>query len=536
MVVPMGLSLEANGTDIVPLASPSLAAEYPTAIDPQHQQYWGQQCEKEEENTTRLWYNNVNGIKSESKADAILLHQYFKEAGVDVAMICEHNLNTEQFTAQQLLKNVGLQTHNSFRVSATNNDVFSKSNYKPGGTATMAMGRMPCKVADSGIDPTGMGRWSYITFRGKEGVKVTVVTAYRVCPKAIGACGPTTSTFVQCNKLLQQGKDQPNPRKQILEDLQDQIITWTMEGHDVILGIDANDDVDRNNSEIQRFFDETGLISAHEHLYEEDFYDDNPLPPTFIYGKKKTDFIACTPRIFSCIKRCWIEPANMGIESDHRALAIDLDTELTFNGTIPNIATENQRIVKSTCTRTALRYREELHKILTDGSIYLRLRRLQTQIRREGRPTNNAKKKAKKLDREVTAAMLKAKDRCRYNRKHDAWSPKLIERCLKLKYWSIKMKETRTNKDMSHVLDPIAEKYEDLLDGELVTDEEEIKNRWLEAKSEMKEAKKRAIELRDEHLAELAKAKAIQNNVTAEAAIKQIRQTEMTRRMFAYLQ
>ena len=91
------------------------------------------------------------------------------------------------------------------------------------------------------------------------------------------------------------------------------------------------------------------------------------------------------------------------------------------------------------------------------------------------------------------------------------------------------------DKDLSYVQNPIVEKYAELSDKMLITDEEEIKENLEKAKTEMKDAKKRAIKLRHEHLTELAKAKAAQNNTTEEAAIKQIQHTETVVKMFAYL-
>jgi hypothetical protein len=37
------------------------------------------------------------------------------------------------------------------------------------------------KVVDSGRDDTGCGRWLYITYAVKEGNKIEIVSAYRVC-------------------------------------------------------------------------------------------------------------------------------------------------------------------------------------------------------------------------------------------------------------------------------------------------------------------------------------------------------------------
>jgi hypothetical protein len=64
---------------------------------------------------------------------------------------------------------------------STTKDKFETSSFKPGGTASAALGKMVHRVVKTGRDDTGCGRWSYITFNGKENKYITVINAYRVC-------------------------------------------------------------------------------------------------------------------------------------------------------------------------------------------------------------------------------------------------------------------------------------------------------------------------------------------------------------------
>jgi hypothetical protein len=60
-------------------------------------------------------------------------------------------------------------------------DKFETTYHKPGGTVCGALGKMLHIVVDSGLDDTGCGRWSYITYAAKEGNIVAIVSAYKVC-------------------------------------------------------------------------------------------------------------------------------------------------------------------------------------------------------------------------------------------------------------------------------------------------------------------------------------------------------------------
>jgi hypothetical protein len=54
-----------------------------------------------------------------------------------------------------------------------------ESNYKPGGTATSALGHWSSRALRSVKDPAGCGCWSYICL-GKNDKKFAIVTVYRV--------------------------------------------------------------------------------------------------------------------------------------------------------------------------------------------------------------------------------------------------------------------------------------------------------------------------------------------------------------------
>jgi hypothetical protein len=62
----------------------------------------------------------------------------------------------------------------------TSSDKFEITHYTPGGTAKIALGPWVYRVVVSGSDPTGCGRWTFITYSGEENKRCTVISAYRV--------------------------------------------------------------------------------------------------------------------------------------------------------------------------------------------------------------------------------------------------------------------------------------------------------------------------------------------------------------------
>jgi hypothetical protein len=52
------------------------------------------------------------------------------------------------------------------------------SHFQPGGTATIVCDNWVSRIIDKGEDHVGLGRWSYLTLRGKGSTKITIITTY----------------------------------------------------------------------------------------------------------------------------------------------------------------------------------------------------------------------------------------------------------------------------------------------------------------------------------------------------------------------
>jgi hypothetical protein len=116
------------------------------------------------------------------------------------------------------------------------------SNSQPGGTATVICENWTSRVIDRGEDPLGLGRWSYVTLRGKGTTKVTVVTVYN----ATTSSGDTTNFQQQQRVLsrLHREHDQrvaAQPRRQFILVFQGWLESRIDDGHELIVGMDVND-------------------------------------------------------------------------------------------------------------------------------------------------------------------------------------------------------------------------------------------------------------------------------------------------------
>jgi hypothetical protein len=126
---------------------------------------------------------------------------------------------------------------------STTKDKFDTSPFKPGSTASAALGEMVHRVVKTGRDGTGCGRWSYITFKGKDNKHITVLTAYIVCSQR--EPGDTTASKKQ--QCIQYADEELipyvlDPHNQTLIDLQYFFQELQQGCNKVILFLDANQD------------------------------------------------------------------------------------------------------------------------------------------------------------------------------------------------------------------------------------------------------------------------------------------------------
>ena len=87
-----------------------------------------------------------------------------------------------------------------------------------GGTAMMALGRMSGYVLDTGVDDTGLGRWSWIRLGAGVGEAMTItriVVAYQPCEPGCNSKGKTV--FEQHQRYFEAKGDFRSPRTIIHE-------------------------------------------------------------------------------------------------------------------------------------------------------------------------------------------------------------------------------------------------------------------------------------------------------------------------------
>ncbi len=165
-----------------------------------------------------------------------------------------------------------------------------------------------------------------------------------------------TVTAQQTQILLQQGVTNPNPRAQFISNLIQQITTWRHQNKEVLIGMDANENVDDPRSKIMCLFAETDLIDLHYHRH----------PATMKLashqqGSHPIHLMIGSPLLTSSLTHAWILPFGKPtlIKGYHWLLGLDFDAETLFGsrpstpspGLIHGVNSRHEQHVHQFCKR-----------------------------------------------------------------------------------------------------------------------------------------------------------------------------------------
>jgi hypothetical protein len=188
--------------------------------------------------------------------------------------------------------------------------------------------------------------------QGRQGVTIIAVTVYRPCDSP----GPSTVNQ-QHRRYLAKKKRIEEPREALYTDLFQEITRWKLEGSQIILGIDANEDI-RTGSTAD-FFRAAGMKEAILDRHQE-------LSPPATHNRNQSrqpiDGIWVTPGLTAVA--AGYEAFGKGCPSDHRALWADFTYEDAYGYSPPPLTAPDARRLRADDPRLTDRYNERLKAAL----------------------------------------------------------------------------------------------------------------------------------------------------------------------------
>lgn len=344
---------------------------------------WGHYPDDIDQSSTfRVLFNNPCGL---GLGTNLLGTQYslsiVESLGVGGLCLAEMNLNWGIAAAYNKVQTILRQTWRNHSMSHSHLKENFTSWTQPGGTATIITNNWTSRIVEKGMDPFGLGRWSYTILRGKSGVKILIITAYQVCLQTATSTAPKTSTSLQLCKLSAlyrsaEYETDPIPRRQFIIDLQAWIEHMQRDNHDIILFIDANEAITEAHGQVlsmEYTLDKPILAKGHDRtiatLVKSCGLQDPLLrhhagtpPPTYNRGKERIDFIFTSPRATAACIRSGLFPFHSIFMGDHMACYLDFDGSSLFRET--TAAIEPPRYCGLQChdPRIVAQYREILHQ------------------------------------------------------------------------------------------------------------------------------------------------------------------------------
>jgi hypothetical protein len=241
--------------------------------------------------------------------------------GVGVLSLVEMNVKWGKSSLENKVHHMFHKVWKNFSMNHSHIDEsFSKDN-QPGGTMRVVLNDWTSRIQEKGTDPFGLGRWSYQVLRGKGGIKVTIITAYRVSQEYMSSLGPKTTAMQEFRSLSKQYRTveiqfDPKPRFQFIIDLQAWVEELIRQSYEIILFMDTNEGVDEQPGKycpLELNLDKPILGRGHDGLLatlirtcglcdplRAHLPNEKP-PPTYNRGNQRINVILTTPKVMKAL-------------------------------------------------------------------------------------------------------------------------------------------------------------------------------------------------------------------------------------------
>ena len=399
------------------------------------------------ENHIRIFFQNVKGLSYTATGED---YEYYiastTDIGADIVGMAETNTAWQHRHLRQAFRAKLQRHHRISKVTFSSptqaiDPVPEKESFQAGGTITFASSILvPMVQGEPIIDPSGLGRWSGLTFRGKNNSHLSVITAYRVCKSSIQTA-PLGSSFArEYEHHRSQGVKSPQPRKQLLNDLTTTIQTLQHKGSSVLVMMDSNGQL-HDDKDIQQFLVNCDLADLHQQ---------DPALSTYIGSSHRRidHMFGCSQTVTSLSASGSLSYLE-GPQSDHRGLFVDLDPRIILQQSIDPIAlqTHSQRLLKTGNPDSVEVYQQSMQQYYAEHRMIERIQHLATSMHEMTQPA--IRNELEKWDADQGRAMFFAEKQLSRPRKPYQWSPTLRNAGLTNRYWRLRPREQLHQEDFA---------------------------------------------------------------------------------------
>lgn len=289
------------------------------------------------------------------------------------------------------------------RLSSSNNKHESIEKLQFVGTMVMAVNEAASRAHASGVDETGLGRWSWILFEGNNKYRTRVISAYVPCKPATRN---DATVYMQHKRYFESKGIQTCPRRLMITQLTDQIELWTSKGEHIVLFIDANENLNKNGP-LQRVLtgEKCNLVDPIRAMYPAT----RPSPTYHRNRSYPIDSVFVSRRLRHIHKGGWLRFGE-GI-GDHRVIYMDTPMSLLLGENKSQTPPRHIRRLKCNDPKVVRRFNMLLEEQYRTHNT---LERIEALNRSFHIPlTESEQFELEKIDRISTCAVLYADKRCR---------------------------------------------------------------------------------------------------------------------------
>ncbi len=386
-----------------------------------------------------------------------------------------------------------------------------------GGVGLIATDEAVNRARNGGKDPSGLGRWVWMRFQGRNGHMTRVVSIYRPCHGNNGAA----SVHAQHVRYFKGIKElDRKPREALYEDLFEEATIWQTEGDHIIIAGDVNEDV--RTGLTNEFFTALGLreviLERHSQKSPPATNDNNDSrePIDGIWASKELEVTAAG-----------YLPFGDGCDSDHRLVWADFSYHTVFGQELPSEYRPPSKKLRANDPRLVKRYNRKVKSKLKGAGLIQRAFTLQ----RKAENYWNSEMEAEYNQIQTASVAIRSdveKTLRRLKMGGVRWSPRLQKFRDMIELWKMMSKKRRGRRISPKRIRRWMKKVDRMNAFDLSRTEVniELKN----ALQAYKLAKTKADNWRNEFLDSLAEALSKEKGTSPEAEEKTLKQIERQRR------
>ena len=352
------------------------------------------------QNVNCIGISNYNNYKLE-EAKSWLLQNEIDIVGWQEVGIAFHILPKYERLAERI-KDIRWK---KIRSITSNNKHESVNKTQYGGTAVMSFDEAAHRVKKTGSDPTGLGRWSWMLFEGKNNYTTRIISAYVPCK----TMNDKHQTVYNQHKryFLQQGID-TCPRLLMHQHITNQIKKWQLQGDNIVLLIDANEDLSRMGQLQTKLCYECNLVDPIRKIYST---SNSTLPPTSLTGSVPIDGIFVSPQIEHITRGGWLKIENS--IGDHRTLYMDIPIDILLGEDPFHIHRSTARRLICDQPKIVSKYNKLLNQQLEKQKTFYNFNKLEIEIQNQTITDEQKEILLNKIDNSITNSIRYAEKRCR---------------------------------------------------------------------------------------------------------------------------